>query len=143
MSAAFIHRHRVTYASCTVGNHVYYSRYLDLAEEARGEFLRHLGVPLAQLQTAGFIFPVLEVDMKFHAAARYDDVLNVEITVTHLDRIRVHFGFRVLNEQGTPLVEGETRHVCTSLQDKPQRIPADLAAALRTTMPTDSSEAVG
>ncbi|EEF57182.1 hypothetical protein Cflav_PD0189, partial [Pedosphaera parvula Ellin514] len=34
------HSYRVTYADCTVGNHIYYSRYLNLLEAARGEFFR-------------------------------------------------------------------------------------------------------
>jgi acyl-CoA thioesterase FadM len=43
MANPFCHTHRVTYAECTVGNHVYHSRYLDLLEAARGEFIRSLG----------------------------------------------------------------------------------------------------
>ena len=36
---------RVTYAECTLGNHIYHARYLDLLEAARGEFFRQLGLP--------------------------------------------------------------------------------------------------
>lgn len=39
----FRYRHRVTYADCTVGNHIYYGRYLDLLEAARGEWFRSMG----------------------------------------------------------------------------------------------------
>jgi len=46
VSAPFRHIYRVVYADCTLGNHIYYSRYLDILEAARGEFFRHLGVPL-------------------------------------------------------------------------------------------------
>ena len=63
MSSVFVHRLRVTYASCTLGNHVYYSRYLDFLEEARGELFRHLGRTFVQWQEAGLIFPVLEVQV--------------------------------------------------------------------------------
>jgi len=34
--------HRVSYAECTLGNHVYHSRFLDILERARGEFFRSL-----------------------------------------------------------------------------------------------------
>ena len=37
------HQHRVSYALCTVGNHVYHSRFLDILEIARCEFLLNLG----------------------------------------------------------------------------------------------------
>ena len=42
MAVPFRHPHRVSYAECTVGNHVYHSRYLDWLEAARGEFIRSL-----------------------------------------------------------------------------------------------------
>ena len=45
----FKHQHRIIYAECTVGNHVYYARYLDMLEEARGEFFRQAGWPLLAL----------------------------------------------------------------------------------------------
>ena len=46
----FRHSHRVTYAECTMGNHIYYARYLDLLEAARGEFFRSLGTTLRHWQ---------------------------------------------------------------------------------------------
>jgi acyl-CoA thioesterase FadM len=49
---------RITCSECTIGNHVYYSRYLDLLEEARGEFFRSIGWPLLKLQELGIAFPV-------------------------------------------------------------------------------------
>src|SRR5215469_5100900 len=55
--ARFSHMHRVLYAECTLGNHIYYSRYLDLLEAARGEFFRSLGVSFLKWQEQGTIFP--------------------------------------------------------------------------------------
>ncbi len=131
MSEIFRHTRRVTYADCTVGNHVYYARYLDLLEEARGEFFRHAGMTLLALQEQDTIFPVVEVQLKYKAPARYDDVLAIEVWLTELGKIRVHFGSRILNQQGVILLEGETRHVCTSLHEKPKRVPEALAERLK------------
>ncbi len=55
----FKHHYRVLYSECTVGNHVYYSRYLDILEAARGEFFRQAGAPLLALQESGTAFPVI------------------------------------------------------------------------------------
>src|SRR5687767_8070594 len=60
MAEIFRHTHRVTYAECTVGNHIYYARYLNLLEEARGEFVRHMGLSLLALQEQDTIFPAVE-----------------------------------------------------------------------------------
>jgi acyl-CoA thioester hydrolase len=130
-AAVFRHSHRVTYSSCTVGNHIYYSRYLDLLEAARGEFFRHLGTTLLQLQEQGVIFPVIECHLRYRGAARYDDLLTIEIWLTELGRVRHTFNYRVLNYEGRELVEGTTVHACTGLDDKPRRLPEGLAAALQ------------
>ena len=123
-------QHRVSYALCTVGNHVYHSRFLDILEIARGEFFRELGHTFAALQERDTIFPVIQCQLTFKGPARYDDVLTVELWVIEAERIRLTFACRVLNAQGNLLVEGTTHHVCTSLHDKPKRLPAELAAAL-------------
>jgi acyl-CoA thioester hydrolase len=129
-TSPFRWRHRVTYAECTVGNHVYYARYLDILEEARGEFLRHAGHPLARLQESGVILPVIEARLRYRGAARYDDVLMVEVAVAELAKVRLEFSHRILDESGRLLLEGSTVHACTSLEEKPKRIPVELATAL-------------
>ncbi len=61
MAFQFRHHHRVTYSDCdcTMGNHVYHARYLDILEAARGEFFRAAGVPLASLHQLELFFPSL------------------------------------------------------------------------------------
>lgn len=127
----FRHTHRVTYAECTVGNHIYYARYLDLLEAARGEFFRELGSPLSQLQNEDTIFPVIEAHLRYKAPARYDDLLATEIWLTKLQGVRINFAHRVLNQNNTLLLEGETFHVCTGLNEKPKRPPEKLVEQLR------------
>ena len=126
----FRHQHRVTYAECTVGNHIYYSRYLDLLEAARGEFFRHLGAPFLQWQQDDTIFPVIECHLRYQAAARYDDVVVIEVWVTQLEKVRLNFAYRILNQENSLLVEARTSHVCASFQDKLKKLPPDLIARL-------------
>ena len=123
------HHHRVSYALCTVGNHVYHSRFLDILEIVRGEFLRALGQTLSSWQERDTIFPIIECQLTFKGPARYDDLLTVELWLTEAKGIRVTFACRIFNVQGALLVEGTTHHVCTSLRDKPKRLPAELTAA--------------
>ena len=126
----FRHPHRVTYAECTVGNHIYYARYLDLLEAARGEFFRQLGTTLLALQERGVLFPVVECRLRYKAPARYDDVLAVEVWPTTAEKVRLNFSHRILNQTGARLLEAETFHVCTGLNEKPTRLPAELVVAL-------------
>jgi acyl-CoA thioester hydrolase len=126
MPSEFEYTYRVTYRDCTVGNHVYYSRYLDLLEGARGELFRQSGVTLQEWQGRGFIFPVVECRLRYKHPARYDDLLAVRVWVTRAEGIRLHFGNRILNQGGVVILEGETHHVCTSLTDKLIRVPSEL-----------------
>ena len=127
----FTHTHRVTYAECTIGNHVYYARYLDLLEAARGEFFRALGTTFQQWHDGGTVFPVIEARLRYKGAARYDDVLRIELWLTELERVRMNFAGRILNEQGPLLVEANTLHACASPDDKLKRLPEELVAKLQ------------
>lgn len=121
----------MTYAECTAGNHIYYGRYLDLLEAARGEFFRHLGTTFLQWQERDFIFPVIECHLRYRVPARYDDVLTIELWPTMAEGVRLNFGYRILNPSGAVVLEGETRHACTGLNEKPRRLPEELAGALQ------------
>ena len=127
----FKHSHRVIYAECTVGDHVYYGRYLDLLEAARGEFFRHLGAPFREWQQADTILPVIECHLRYLAAARYDDRLTVELWVTGLERVRLKFAYRVVNQAPTEILAASTLHACTSVSGKIKRLPERLSRSLQ------------
>ena len=120
---------RVSYADCTLGNHVYYARYFDIFEAARGEFFRQIGEPFLKWQNADVIFPVIEATICFKAPARYDDLLTIEICLSELSKVRMNFSCKVFRGEQL-LAEAETKHVCTTLEEKPQRIPNELTEAL-------------
>jgi YbgC/YbaW family acyl-CoA thioester hydrolase len=126
----FYHHHRVTYAECTIGDHVYYGRYLEIFEDARGEFFRHLGRSFLQWQECDTIFPVIDCHLRYRGAARYDDLLTIELWVETLEKIQLGFGYGVFAPPGRLLVEARTQHVCTNTAARPKRIPSELGAAL-------------
>lgn len=130
MAEPFRYVHRVTYAECTVGDHIYHSRYLDLLEAARGEFMRALGHPVLALQEADQIFPVIEARLRYKSPARYDDLLTIEVWITRLGGARLNFGHRIVNQAGKLIVEAETMHCCTGRDERPKRLPEGWAAKL-------------
>jgi acyl-CoA thioester hydrolase len=130
MATVFRQNFRVPYSLCTVGNHVYYARYLDILEAARGEFFRQLDASCQMLQEAGYTFPVIGVELSYLKPARYDDLLTVELWLTELTRVRLTFECRILGEHWETLVQGQTRHICASPEEKPKRMPKDLFARL-------------
>jgi acyl-CoA thioester hydrolase len=138
MAAPFCHPHRVSYADCTVGNHVYHARYLDFLEAARGEFLRALGAPVEFWQARDTLFPVIEARLRYAAPARYDDLLAIEVWPSLVRGVRVNFAHRILNQAVRLILEAETFHACTSVAEKPKRIPPELVAQLAPHLPPAS-----
>lgn len=140
-AATFRHQHRVTYAECTVGNHIYYGRYLDLLEAARGAFLRELGASFLHWQERDLIFPVIECRLRYKAPARYDDVLAIEVWPSWIKGVRLNFAYRITNQALTLILEGETFHACAGLDEKPKRLPPELAERLQPYLRPDEKPA--
>jgi acyl-CoA thioester hydrolase len=131
MAELFRYTHRVTYAECTVGDHIYHSRYLDVLEAARGEFMRSLGRTVLECQNDDCIFPVIEARLRYKFPARYDDLLTVEVWVTRVEGVRLNFGHRVSNQAGKLILEAETFHCCTGRDEKPKRLPVEMLEKLK------------
>lgn len=129
-SGCFVCERRVTYAECTLGNHVYHARYLDLLEWARGEFWRSLGAPFLQWQEQGLVFPIIECRIAYLHPARYDDLLRIEVWLAELGGVRLTFAHRIEFDNGRLVIEAETRHVGADLHGKPRRLPPELKSLL-------------
>lgn len=125
MAFQFRHHHRVTYSDCTMGNHVYHARYLDILEAARGEFFRAAGVPLASLHQLELFFPVVESHLHHEATARYDDELIIEVVVTELDQQKIAFAYGVSNTRSQIILSGLTRHICVGADGKSKPMPPE------------------
>jgi acyl-CoA thioester hydrolase len=130
MAEPFQYQHRVTYAECAPGNHIYHARYLDLLEAARGEFFRSIGHSLHQLQEQGIIILIVEARLRYLGPARYDDLVAIQLWPTLASGARLNFAYRITLPSGKPCLEGETLQVCTGLNERPRRLPAELLAAL-------------
>jgi len=120
----------VTYFECTVGDHVFHARYLYILDRARGEWFRHLGQPLLELQRQDAIFSVTECQLRYKAPARYDDQIVVEMRVTEVSRVRMTLGYRIVHADGRTLVEAEIVYACTTVEGRPRRLPPELDTCL-------------
>ena len=122
-SHPFVHSHRITYAECTVGNHVYFARYLDVLEETRGELFRAAGLPLLELQAADLLFPVVACQIRYRHPARYDDLVTIDAWVSAISPARLRLSYRMRAAAGQAIVDAEIDHVCTSTAEKIKRLP--------------------
>ena len=71
-----------------------------------------------------------EVQIKYKGAARYDDLLEISVKLLQLTRVRLQFQYEI-QRANSLLVEATVSHVCTDLNEKPKRMPVELAEALQ------------
>lgn len=96
MPAPFQTSRRVEFRDTDAAGILHFASVLGLMEEAEHEFLRHVEVPLFRPVDGGTIsWPRVSASCDFTSPARFEDDLQIEVTVQHLGRRSVTYGFRV------------------------------------------------
>ncbi len=76
--------------------YAYHAHYVDWFEEARTEALRDLGLPYSELENEGVTLVVVDLAVRYHKPARYDDMVQVVTTLeSAAPRVRVRFDYVV------------------------------------------------
>lgn len=103
---------------------VYHGSYLPWLEVGRVELCRANGVRYRDMEQDGIMLAVAEVNLRYHAPARYDDEIDVDARIASAQKRLVVFGYEIINaETGQRLVTAETRHVFLNRDFKPCKLP--------------------
>jgi len=114
----------VRYAETDAMGIVHHSTYLVWFEEARSAFMRTKGTSYVDFEANGVSLAVSEVEIRFIAPAKYDQLITVECRVNRVHSLKMNFSYTVFNaETGQTLATGVTRHICINAQGKATRIP--------------------
>jgi acyl-CoA thioester hydrolase len=125
---------RVNYSETDQMGVVYHANYLVWFDRARTELMRETGLSYKELEQQGVFLAVSEVSVRYRAAARYDDLVQVRCWVRELASRRVTFGYAVERaETGALLATGETALVSLTHQHTLTRIPPHVLALLTPT----------
>jgi acyl-CoA thioester hydrolase len=123
---------RVRYAETDQMGVAHHSNYIVWCEEARTAHLRGSGVSYRDLEKQGLLLVVVDVQVRYHAPAHYDDLLRVECWVRELHRRRIIFGYAVRRvDDNTLLATAQTSLIALNstraLGSLPQRVLDHLA----------------
>lgn len=103
---------------------VYHSEYLVYCEVGRTEWIRSAGLPYAEMERQGVMLAVVEASLRFHAPAKYDDLLRIETHLTDVRSRRVSFEYLVRHAaSGTRLVSAATQLMALDPGGRPTAIP--------------------
>jgi acyl-CoA thioester hydrolase len=111
---------------------VHHATYLRYFENGRIEWLRAQGIRYVDCAAQGIHLVVVESQVRYLRAARFDDVLCVETILEELRHATVLFRYRIVDSNEETLVaEGKTVHACVGNDLRPKRFPANVRAALQ------------
>ncbi len=113
MPELFRHELRVRYGECDPQGLVFNANYLLYFDVAFTELWRVAVGPWQEMVARGVDAVVAEVNVKFLAPARFDDVLALTATISRLGRTAITTEIDVVRD-GDTLVAGQLRHVCVA-----------------------------
>ena len=117
---------RVTYRMTDQMGMVYYGNYMELFEIGRVELLRATGISYKQMESEGFLLPVIHASCDYHLAARYDDLLEIATRIQKVSRAKIQFAYEIRRRgEDDLLAEGTTRHAYLSPEGKLRRMSRD------------------
>ncbi|MFA1822323.1 acyl-CoA thioesterase [Virgibacillus oceani] len=129
---------RVQYKDTDQMGVVHHGNYIIWFEVGRTEWMRHFGMAYHQLEEAGLLLPVADVNVNYKESARFDDCVAVFTRIANYSPIRLEFEYetRKISEGdfsqiwdgqadqpfGELLAKGLTKHMWVDRKWKPVRI---------------------
>jgi acyl-CoA thioester hydrolase len=124
------HELRVRFVETDLMGIVHHATYLAYFEAGRVDYLHKRGISYERWTREGIHLPVVEANLRYRKAARFDDRLVVTSSVSAVTRVTVTFSYNIA--RGEELIcEGFTLLACVGDNLAPKRIPADIAATLQ------------
>ena len=125
------HNFRVIYGDTDMMGVVYYANYLRYFEAGRSELMRALDIPYKMFEEQGFLLPVTDVTVRYHASATYDDELSLLTKVEKVRRGSVRIGYELTRPADDKLIaSGEPGHACIGPEGRITRFPAAIVEKL-------------
>jgi acyl-CoA thioester hydrolase len=120
----------VRYAETDMMGVVYHGNYLPWFEVGRTTLLKECGLPYRELEAQGYFLPVIELGVKFHRPALYDDTLAIITTLKEKPLLRIRLDYEVRRGDEL-LVTGFTLHGFINKKGEPTRPPAAFTEKMR------------
>jgi acyl-CoA thioester hydrolase len=135
MSTAFVTTRRVEFSDTDAAGIAHFAAFFRMMEQAEHELLRSVGLSVVMHDSAGTIsWPRVSAKCDFLAAARFEDLLEIEVRIARLGKRSITYAHRFLLD-GKELATGEITAVCCRIKDgKPPKsidIPAAMAKKLK------------
>lgn len=104
--------YRITYSDTDQMGFMHHSNYLRYYETARWELFRNIGLPYTEIEDEGYIFPVVNVTIKYLKPALYDQEINIVSSISSLRGASLIFENSAFNKKGIRINEAKITVAC-------------------------------
>ncbi len=131
MARPYRWQNRIRFVDTDASQRIHYTAMFRHFEAAEQEFLRDMGCPYSAPEFRDYSFPRVHVECDFTAEIRYDDIIDIELTVERVGTSSFTISFLVTVD-ARPVAKGKITVVSIDKQtQKPCRIPDRLVEVLR------------
>jgi acyl-CoA thioester hydrolase len=113
---------RVTYQETDGQRRVHHANYLNYFERGRVEMLRAAGISYKELEDSGLMLVVIEMNVRYHSAARFDDLLKLTTVVTEVRKVRIRHQYTIHRDDEL-IVDADSMIACVDRGGNPRRLP--------------------
>jgi len=122
---------RVRYSETDQMGVVYHANYLVWCEIGRTDLIRQLGTSYADLEKDGVALAVIDASVRYHFAAKYDDLIRVRTILTDVRSRTVTFNYTIENATtGARLASASTTLASINKEGKLVVLPGEIRSAM-------------
>ncbi|MEA3247151.1 MAG: thioesterase family protein [Gemmatimonadota bacterium] len=122
---------RVRYAETDQMGVAYHANYLVWCEMGRTDFIRQHFKSYAEVERDGILLAVADATVRYHAAARYDELVRIETTLAAVRSRALVFDYLITRAgNGQRLVTARTTLVSVDVDGRPTAMPDELRGRL-------------
>jgi len=112
---------RVRYCETDAMAYLHHANFLAYFEMGRTELFRAQGGDYRKMEEGGHFFVVVEMNVKYRAPARFDDLLTLRTRIVRVTPAKLEHDYR-LSREGTILAEAKSVLACVDRAGRVRRI---------------------
>ena len=124
--------HKVQYYETDKMGITHHSNYIRWMEEARIDFLEHIGWEYAKLEEMGLVSPVLNVTVDFKKTTTFSDEISIEVSVKEFRGVKLFLSYEMKNDKGEVVCTAQSSHAFLDREGRPARVKQDFPELFET-----------
>lgn len=100
----------------------HHSNYIRWMEEARIDYLDHIGYNFDRIEREGIVSPVVSVSGDFKKTTTFPDEIFIEVSIEEFKGVKLKLFYQMKNEAGDIVFEGRSSHCFLNKEGRPVRL---------------------